>query len=65
MSTYNDFSESYIKNFLAAHKPRAWKQEAPLDMSVYSKPEPTSKTRIRSKETYAIKVIDSMAQQQL
>lgn len=65
MNTYNDFSDSRIRSFLAAHKPRAWKQEAPLDMSVYSKPEPTSKTRIRSKETYDIKVIDSMAQQQL
>jgi hypothetical protein len=65
MSTYDDFSDSRFKNFLAAHKPRVWKQEVPLDMSVYSKPEPTSKTRIRSKETYITKVIDSIAQQQL
>ncbi len=65
MSIHNDFSDSRIKRFLAAHKPRAWKQEGPLDMSVYSRPEPTSKTRIRSKETYSVKVIDSMAQHQL
>ncbi|GGY69200.1 hypothetical protein GCM10011613_11890 [Cellvibrio zantedeschiae] len=65
MSTYDDFSVSRFKNFLAAHKPRAWKQEAPLDMTVYSKPEPTSKTRIPSKNSFTNAVTESVVHQHL
>lgn len=65
MSVYNEFNDSRFKNFLAAHKPRVWKQETPLDLTAYSKPEPSSKTRLRVKETCADRIMDSLAQHQL
>jgi hypothetical protein len=46
MSTYDDYDDDRFQNQLAAYKPRPWKQEIAMDMTVYSKPEPTSKTKI-------------------
>lgn len=57
MSTYDDYGDDRFQNPLAAYKPRVWKQERPLDLSVYSKPEPTSKTNIPSASTFSKKSI--------
>ncbi|MFO1389145.1 hypothetical protein [Cellvibrio sp.] len=64
MSIYNEFNDDHVRNFLAAHKRRVWKQETPLDVSAYSKPEPTSKTRIRTRETHQINANELVVQQQ-
>ncbi len=54
MNTYgNDYGDNRFQSLLADYKPRVWKQETPLDPSVYSKPEPTSKTRIPSRATFS------------
>lgn len=52
MSNYDDYSDNRFQNELAAYKPRAWKTETALDVTVYSKPEPTSKTKIPSKNAF-------------
>ena len=54
MGSYDDdYDDDRFQNQLAAYKPRAWKQETALDTTIYSKPEPTSKTRIPSKNSFA------------
>lgn len=56
MSAYDEYGDRPPVS-LAAYKPRAWKQEKLLDLSVYSKPEPTSKTNIPSAATFSKKSI--------
>lgn len=47
MSSYDNYDAIRFQNQLASYtKPRLWKQEVTADMSVYSRPEPTSKTKI-------------------
>ena len=66
MSTYDDdYDDDRFQNLLAAYKPRAWKQEKALEVTVYSKPEPTSKTRIPSKNSFLKKASNSASQQRV
>jgi hypothetical protein len=54
MNRYNhDYDDTRFQNRLTAYKPRPWGQEAGMNMPVYSKPEPTSKTKIPTKESFA------------
>lgn len=57
MSAYDDYGDDRSPNPLAAYKPRVWKQERALDLSVCSKPEPTSKTNIPSVASHTKKSI--------
>jgi hypothetical protein len=64
MSSYDDdYDDDRFQNPLAAYKPRAWKTETALDIPVYSKPEPTSKTNIPSRNTFARKATKPAVQQ--
>ena len=66
MGSYdNDYDDDRFQNPLAAYKPRAWKQETALDTTIYSKPEPTSKTRIPSKNSFMKKAGKSAVQQHI
>jgi len=44
----NSYDNGRIYSQLTAYKPRPWGEEAGMNIPVYSKPEPTSKTNIPS-----------------
>jgi|GEM_PF-869190 len=54
MSSYDEYDAERFQNSLAAYRPHPSKQDEAVNMTIYSKPEPTSKTKIPKMPTTTI-----------
>jgi hypothetical protein len=60
MNTYDDDYDDRFRNPLSAYKPRAWGDDMSAPVKA-TRPEPTSKTNIAKKRTYAKKLTKPLA----